>query len=113
MKDGYRVYNVSAEQYDNLALEADDIISSVKEGFNDYWKPKVECVPVSFVYEFGTIKIYIERDGERYDVGEIELTPVERGVALRLNLELRKKLGRWSPPSEKNPLKSYENMYVD
>jgi len=103
MDDTYLLRGVKPEEFAELKRQEADLVSSVMEGFNDVWKPKVQGVKTTFRYnpQRNAIGIYVERDGQQQLVVERQrLSEPEEAVVGSLYQTLEQRLDRLRLPNE-------------
>jgi len=95
----YLLREVKPEEFRGLKRQEKDIVSSVIEGFNDEWKPKVQGINPAIKYNpsRSAIGIYL---GEQLVIDNEDLTETERVVVQSLYSTLEKRLDRLRLPNE-------------
>jgi len=99
----YLLRQVKPEEFAELKKQEADLVSSVMDGFNDVWKPKVKGIKTTFKYnpQRSVIGIYVERNGQPQLVVERQnLSESEEAVVGSLYSALEQRLDRLRLPQE-------------
>jgi nuclear transport factor 2 (NTF2) superfamily protein len=103
LEDGYLIGNVGSAEYEALQSEREGIIARVVEGFNDYWKPKVQGIETTFKYQPDkcTVGIWVKRRGDEHLAMDDEgLSEEEKAVVGSMYLRLHERLRKLRLPNE-------------
>ncbi len=99
----YLLRQVKPEEFAELKRQEADLVSSVMDGFNDVWKPKVKGIKTTFKYnpQRNVVGIYVERNGQQQLVVERQgLSEPEEAVVGSLYQALEQRLDRLRLPKE-------------
>ena len=91
----YLIKGVQSEEYASLKSLEREIVASVMNGFNDVWKPRVQDINATFLYnpERNYIGIFIDRDTDIVLAGGIvSINEEEDAVAGSLYDKLEERL---------------------
>src|SRR3989344_2975125 len=99
----YLLRQVKPEEFAELKRQEADLVSSVMDGFNDVWKPKVKGIKTTFKYnsQRKVVGIYVERNEQPQLIVERQgLSEPEEAVVGSLYQALEQRLDRLRLPQE-------------